>query len=125
LVFKSLFDGSREKYCDECNYVFFLTPSPAVIVIVTNSNNVLLARGVGWKHPYWGFISGHIKVGDTVEQTTIREVREEVGLEVFNLEFLRTYATKYRDLLMIEFKAETKETSIKKHKNWKMQGGLI
>jgi NAD+ diphosphatase len=99
---------------DECNYVFFLTPSPAVIVMVTNSNNVLLARGVGWKHPYWGLISGHIKVGDTVEQTAIREVREEVGLEVFNLEFLRTYATKYRDLLMIEFKAETKETSIKK-----------
>jgi len=43
LVFKSLFDGSREKYCDACDYVFFHTPSPAVIVMVTNSNMVLLA----------------------------------------------------------------------------------
>ena len=114
LVFKSLFDGSREKYCDECDYVFFHTPSPAVIVMVTNSNRVLLARGVGWKHPYWGLISGHIKVGDATEQTAVREVREEVGLEVFNLEFLRIYATKYRDLLMIAFRAETEDTSIKK-----------
>jgi NAD+ diphosphatase len=114
LVFKTLLDGSREKYCGECDYVFFHTPSPAVIVMVTNSNRVLLARGVGWKHPYWALISGHIKVGDTAEQTAIREVREEVGLEIYNLEFLRTYPTKYRDLLMIAFKAETEETSIKK-----------
>lgn len=114
LVFKSLFDGSREKYCDECDHVFFYTPSPAVIVMVTNSNTVLLARGIGWKHPYWGLISGHIKVGDTAEQTAIREVHEEVGLEVSNLEFLRTYATKYRDLLMIAFKAKTEDASIKK-----------
>jgi len=114
LVFKSLLDGSKEKYCDACDYVFFHTPFPAVIVMVTNSNRVLLARGVGWKHPYWGLISGHIDVGDNAEKTAIREVREEVGLEVSNLEFLRTYATKRRDLLMIAFKAETKETSIKK-----------
>lgn len=114
MIFKTLLDGSRERYCDECDHVFFHTPSPAVIVMVMNSNRVLLARGVGWKHPYWALISGHIKVGDTAEQTVIREVREEVGLEAVNLEFLRTYATKYRDLLMIAFKAETKDASIKK-----------
>lgn len=114
LVLKSLLDGSKEKYCDACDYVFFHTPFPAVIVMVINSNRVLLARGVAWKHPYWGLISGHIKLGDTAEQTAIREAHEEVGLEVSNLEFLRTYATKHRDLLMIAFKAETKETSIKK-----------
>lgn len=114
LVFKTLLDGSREKYCDECDYVFFNTPSPAVIVMVTNFDRVLLARGVGWKHPYWGLISGHIKIGDTAEQTAFREVHEEVGLRVSNLEFLRTYPTKYEDLLMIAFKAKTEDTTIRK-----------
>lgn len=82
--------------------------------MVTNANRVLLARGIGWKHPYWALISGHIRSGETAEETAIREVYEEVGLQVSTLEFLKTYATKVHDLLMIAFKAETKNTSIKK-----------
>lgn len=114
LVLKTLYDGSREKYCDDCNHVFFRTPSPCVIVMITNANKVLLARGIGWKHPYWALISGHVKSGETAEETAIREIYEEVGLEASNLEFLRTYATKVHNLLMIAFKAETENTSIKK-----------
>lgn len=82
--------------------------------MVTNANRVLLARGIGWKHPYWALISGHIRSGETTEETAIREVHEEVGLEISSLEFLKTYATKHRNLLMIAFKAETEKTSIKK-----------
>lgn len=114
LVLKTLYDGSNERYCDDCDHVFFPTPSPCVIVMVTNASRVLLARGIGWKHPYWALISGHIRPGEIAEKTAIREVYEEAGLEVFSLEFLRTYATKVRDLLMIAFKAETENTSIKK-----------
>jgi NAD+ diphosphatase len=114
LVLKTLYDGSQEKYCERCDHVFFQTPSPAVIVMVTNADRVLLAREVGWKHPYWGLISGHIKVGETAEQTAIREVYEEVGLEIRDLKILKTYATRYRDLLMIAFKAETRDSTIRK-----------
>lgn len=114
LVLKTLNDGSKEKCCDACDHVFFPTPSPCVIVMVTNASRVLLARGIGWKHPYWALISGHIKSGETAEETAIREVSEEAGLEISNLEFLKTYAAKQRDLLMIAFKAETENASIKK-----------
>jgi NAD+ diphosphatase len=114
LVWKNLYDGSKEKYCDDCNHVFFRTPSPCVIVMVTNANKVLLARGIGWAHPYWALISGHIRPEETAEEAAIREVHEEVGLQVSSLEFLRTYTIKMHDLLMIAFKAETKNTSIKK-----------
>jgi len=82
--------------------------------MVTNAKRVLLTRGIGWKHPYWALISGHITSRETAEETAIREVYEEVGLEVSSLELLRTYVTKIHDLLMIAFKAETKNTSIKK-----------
>ncbi len=114
LVFKTLYDGSQEKYCHSCDHVFFHTPSPCVIVMVTRANKVLLARGIGWRHPYWALISGHIKCGETAEKTALREVSEEVGLKVSDLEFLRTYITKVHDLLMIAFRAETENTSIKK-----------
>jgi len=116
LILKTLFDGSKEKYCDDCDHVFFPTPSPCVIVMVTNANRVLLARGIGWKHHYWALISGHIRLGENAEETAVREVYEEVGLEVSTLEFLRTYAAQGHDLLMIAFKVETQNTSIKKSK---------
>jgi len=114
LVLKTLYDRSKEKYCDDCDHVFFRTPSPCVIVMVTNANRVLLARGTGWKHSNWALISGHIRSGETAEETAVREVYEEVGLKVSTLEFIRTYATKDHELLMIAFKAETKNASIKK-----------
>lgn len=36
----------------------------------------------------WGLVGGHSKVGETAEETLRREVREEVGLNIHNPEFL-------------------------------------
>jgi len=119
LILKTLRDGSKEKYCDKCDHVFFDTPSPAIIVMVTNANRVLLTRAVDWTHPYWGLISGHVKVRETAEQTATREVYEEVGLEIQDLKILRTYVTKDHELLMIALMAETKDSRIKKSKELK------
>lgn len=115
LIFKNLLDGSRERYCPDCDHVFFDSPSPAVIVAVTNAEKILLTRSVGWEHPYWGLIAGHVKSGETAEKAAIREVREEAGLEIFDLKILRTYA-KSPDLLMIGFTAKTNIVGIKKSK---------
>lgn len=116
LVFKTLLDGSEEKYCQICDRVFFNTPSPAVIVAITKDNGILLTRSVGWKHPYWGLVAGHVKAGETAEEAAIREVREEVDLNVFDIQFLGTYALKHRNLLMLGFSMKTLNESINKSK---------
>lgn len=116
LISKILHDGSREKYCQGCDHVFFDVPYPAVIVVVINIDKILLTRSVGWMHPFWGLIAGHVKTGETAEDAAIREIREEVGLEVFDLKFLKTYADKRRNLLMIGFRGETKNSQIRKSK---------
>lgn len=113
LIFKTLRDGSRERYCSDCDHVFFDAPSPAVIVAVTTADKILLTRSVGWEHPYWGLIAGHVKSGETAEAAAIREVHEEVGLEIRDLNILRTYA-KSQDLLMIGFAAKTNVEGITK-----------
>lgn len=117
LVLKTLSDGSEERYCVKCDHVFFDAPSPASIVMVTNANRVLLARAAEWKHSYWGLVSGHVKIGETAEQTAVREVYEETRLRIQDLKILKTYASKYQaDLLMIAFKAETRDSTIEKSK---------
>ena len=116
LVFKTLLNGSVERYCSECDQVFFDTPTPAVIVAVTNADSILLTRSVEWKHAFWGLVAGYIKSRETAEEAAKREVKEEVGLEIFNLKLLRTYTRKNRNLLMIGFRAETMNTNIIKSK---------
>lgn len=114
LRLKTLLDESEEKYCSNCDHVFFDTPSLAVIVAVINGNRILLTRSVGWVHPYWGLIAGHVKSGESAEKAALREVQEEVGLELSELHLLRTYPVKNRNLLMIGFKAKTQQMHIVK-----------
>jgi len=110
---KTLLDGSIEKYCQNCDHVFFDEPSPAVIVAVINNDKILLTRSAGWNHSYWGLVAGHVKSGETAEETAAREVNEEVGLAIKNLSILGTFAYKDRDLLMIGFRADSEIASIK------------
>lgn len=43
---------------------------------------ILLVHGKGSDPDYWGFPKGHRDPGETIENTAIREVREETGLHV-------------------------------------------
>ena len=111
---KTLLDGSVEMYCPDCDHVFFNEPSPAVIVAVINADKILLTRSVDWKHHYWGLVAGHIRSGETAEEAAAREVMEETGVHIRELELLATFAPENRDLLMIGFKAATEDQQITK-----------
>jgi len=106
LTLKPLSDGSEEKYCAQCDHVFFETPYPAVIVAVATNNKVLVNER--------GLIAGYIRQGETAEQAAIRETREEVGLEISNLTFVNTYSAKKGNLLMIGYKAKAKDAHVKR-----------
>ncbi|GAA2863401.1 NUDIX hydrolase [Nonomuraea rubra] len=52
-------------------------------VVRDRDGNVLLLRHRFWpEHRQWGLPTGGAKRGETFEQTVVREVREETGLEV-------------------------------------------
>ncbi len=112
LGLKTLLDGSVEKYCQQCDRVFFDAPSPAVIIAVVNGDKILLTRSVGWSHPFWGLVAGHIKSGETAEEAAAREVKEEVGLDIKNLSIVGTFVHKEIDLLMIGFRADSENADI-------------
>ena len=40
---------------------------------------------------HWDLIGGHIDAGETPEQALVREVREEIGLELRHWQFFRRY----------------------------------
>ncbi|MFC5828343.1 NUDIX hydrolase [Nonomuraea insulae] len=59
-------------------------------VVRDGNGDVLLLRHRFWReHRQWGLPTGGAKRGETFEQTVVREVREETGLEVSVGELVR------------------------------------
>ena len=62
-------------------------------IIFTNENNVrkyMIQCGVGIYQGYYGFPGGHVEAGETEQETALREVKEETGLDVVLYDDFRT-----------------------------------
>src|SRR5438034_9510417 len=63
-------------------------PEPTVgALIVNKEGRILLTKSHKWFDKYT-LPGGHIEVGETMKEAVIREVKEEVGLDVEVVEFL-------------------------------------
>lgn len=81
------FNGPFKEYKLDCLYE---TSCGAVIFRTTeNETNFLLIKNKRSTH--WGFPKGHVEVGETKEETAIREVLEETGMHIT---LLSGFATK-------------------------------
>jgi len=76
--------GLPRSRCTACGYVHFVNPSPAVAVVVTSEDRVLLCRrAAGTGHAgLWCLPSGHIEYDEDFITAGLREVEEETGLRV-------------------------------------------
>jgi len=50
-----------------------------------------------------------MKIGESAEETVIREVKEELGLDVEELQFIKSYPYEKKEMLMLGFKARVKK----------------
>ncbi|MHA1938479.1 MAG: NUDIX domain-containing protein [Candidatus Thorarchaeota archaeon] len=73
-------------------------PSPAVDVVVTDGERILLVkRG---KDPYkdrFALPGGFVEYGETVEETAVREILEETGVQIKLEAILGVYSDPQRD----------------------------
>jgi len=84
-------DGKeRMMRCEKCGNITYPKISPAVIVAVTNGNNLLLTKYAGRTYKNYALIAGFNEIGETLEETVRREVMEEVGLKVKNIRYYKS-----------------------------------
>ena len=76
--------------CPSCGNMIFPRISPAVIVAVTNRDQLLLSKYAGRAYTRYALLAGYAEIGETIEQTVHREVMEEVGLRVKNLRYYKS-----------------------------------
>ena len=83
-------DKERMLRCPACGNMIFPRISPAVIVGVTNGDQLLLSKYAGRAYTRYALLAGYTEIGETIEQTVHREVLEEVGLRVKNLRYYKS-----------------------------------
>ncbi|RXA19917.1 NAD(+) diphosphatase [Methanosarcina sp. MSH10X1] len=98
--------GERGKECPDCGELFYPRISPAVIVLIRKEHEILLARSPSFPQCLYGLIAGFVEPGESAEAAVVREIREEVGIEVKNINYFGTQAWPFPNSLMIGFTAE-------------------
>jgi NAD+ diphosphatase len=81
-----------------------------MITLVTRGDDgpdqeALLARGVQWQVPMYSCLAGFVEPGESLEGAVVREVREEVGIEVADVTYRGSQPWPFPHSLMIGFRA--------------------
>lgn len=95
----------RAKRCPNCGLVNYPRLSPAVIVLISRGEEILLARAPRFRSGMYGLIAGFVEAGESLEETIVREVREEVGIEVKDIRYFGSQPWPFPNSLMIGFTA--------------------
>ena len=98
--------GERAKECPACGHVAYPRVTPAMMVLVTRGRELLLARSPRFPPGMYSALAGFVEPGETIEDCIRREVREEVGIEVGNIEYFSSQSWAFPHSLMIAYTAE-------------------
>ena len=98
--------AERAMRCRPCGTMHYPKVAPCVIVLVTCGEELLLARNASFPGPMYSTLAGFIEPGETAEETLVREVREEVGLDVARFRYFQSQSWPFPNQLMLGFFAE-------------------
>lgn len=96
----------------DCDSIFFPRIDPAVIMRVEHGDRVLLARQASWAPGMHSVLAGFVELGETLEDTVRREVREEVGLALTDVRYFASQPWPFPASLMVGFVATAADDRI-------------
>ena len=96
----------RAMYCAACDLRSYPRISPSMIVLVTRGDEVLLARSPRFVTGVYSTLAGFAEPGESAEDCLVREVREEVAVEVTNIQYVGSQCWPFPHSMMLGFHAE-------------------
>ncbi len=98
--------------CPACSLLEFPRISPAVIVLIEYKGRIALARNASFKEGMHSLIAGFVEAGEGLEQSAIREAREEIGADIGKLRYFGSQDWPFPDSLMVGFRAEAASAAL-------------
>ncbi len=77
-----------QRVCPACKAPHFPRTDPVVIMLITYGNSVLMGRSPGWPVGMYSLLAGFVEPGETLEAAVRREVFEEAGVKVGQVDYL-------------------------------------
>lgn len=122
----------RHRYCGECGYPTcsqqaghmrvctdlacgakqFPRTDAAVITLVYHQDRCLLARQRGWPGRLFSVVAGFVEPGESIEETVVREVKEETGVLVTDVHYQSSQPWPFPSSLMLGFTARAVTTEL-------------
>lgn len=101
-----LVSGERARRCPVDKAPFYPRIAPAIIVLVTRGDTMLLGRNATFPEPMFSTLAGFVDPGESLEQCVAREVKEEVGIDIHRIRYFGSQPWPYGRSLMVGFTAE-------------------
>lgn len=98
--------------CVDCGKQQFPRTDPAVIMLVTDGERALLGRQPAWPAGRYSTLAGFVDPGESLEAAVVREVAEEVGVEVSDVTYFGNQPWPFPASLMVGFFARAVTTEI-------------
>jgi NAD+ diphosphatase len=103
----------RAALCPVCRLTTYPRIAPAVIVLVRKGEQALLARNAKFPGVMFSTLAGFSEIGETLEETLVREVEEEVGVRVHQLSYFGSQPWPFPHSLMVAFTAQYESGEIR------------
>jgi NAD+ diphosphatase len=98
--------GGWSRRCFADGKQVFPRTDPAIIVSVTDEDDRILLGSQGvWEENRWSVLAGFVEAGESLSAAVVREVAEEAGVLVTDVEYLGSQSWPFPYSLMVGFSA--------------------
>lgn len=111
------------KRCEHCGKEVWPQLATAVITLIHRGEDVLLVHANNFKRNFFGLVAGFVETGETLEEAVVREVTEEVGINIANIQYFGSQPWPFPCGLMVGFTAEYVSGDIKLQHSELQAGG--
>ena len=98
--------------CLHCSTSFFPRTDSAIIVQITHQDKCLLVRQPQWDKGRYANVAGFLEPAETLESAVRREIKEETGLIVSNIQYHSSQPWAFPASIMLGFTAEAENANV-------------
>ncbi len=105
-------EGGYRRHCEACGASHFPRTDPVVIMVALRGDRCLLGRSPHFVKGMYSALAGFMEPGETIEHAARREIYEEAGIRIGNVDYIVSQPWPFPASLMIGLVCEALDDTI-------------